>query len=411
MGLTCGIDWAEDHHDVAIVDESGNVLAERRIGVGAAGFAELLGVLAECGDRMDQLIPVAIENSGLLLVAALLAGGRKVYAINPLAVSRYRDRHRASRAKSDARDAIILANILRTDAHAHRPMPTDSDAVKALRVLTRAQQDAVWDRVGLTNRIRGALRRYFPAAIAAFERGGKHRLDSAACRVILCTAPTPSVASKLSLARLQALLRRAGRSRGIDAEARRLQTFLRRVELRQRPEVEDAMGIHLQTLLHQLDAICDAVGVLTAAAEQLFLAHRSAAIITSMPGAGPLTGARLLAEIGDDANRFSDARALKAYAGAAPITRDSGKSHHVSYRRAKNDRIASAGYAWVRAALLHDLACRTYYQRRRRNGDRHVGAQRNLFNKLLGKLYHCLQTGELYDAAAAFSDHPVPITA
>jgi hypothetical protein len=86
-------------------------------------------------------------------------------------------------------------------------------------VLTRAQQDAVWDRVGLTNRIRGVLRRYFPAAIAAFERGGKHRLDSAACRVILRTAPTPSAAAKLSLARLQALLRRAGRTRGIDAEA------------------------------------------------------------------------------------------------------------------------------------------------------------------------------------------------
>ena len=199
MGLTCGIDWAEGHHDVAVVDEAGNVLAERRIGVGAAGFADLLGVLAECGDSPDQSIPVGIESSSLLLVSALLAGGRKVYAINPLAVSRYRDRHRASRAKSDARDAIVLANILRTDAHAHRPIPSDSDGVKALRVLTRAQQDAVWDRVGLTNRIRGVLRRYFPAAVAAFERGGKHRLDSPVCRVILRAAPTPSAADKLSL--------------------------------------------------------------------------------------------------------------------------------------------------------------------------------------------------------------------
>lgn len=112
MGLTCGIDWAEDHHDVAVVDESGTVRAERRIGVGAAGFAELVGVLAECGDCADEPIPIAIESSGLLVVAALLAAGRTVYAINPFAVSRYRDRHRASRAKSDARDAIILANVL-----------------------------------------------------------------------------------------------------------------------------------------------------------------------------------------------------------------------------------------------------------------------------------------------------------
>ena len=109
MGLTCGIDWAEGHHDVAIVDESGTVLAEQRIGVGAAGFAQLLGVLAECGESADEPIPVAIESSSLLLVAALVATGRKVYAINPLAVSRYRDRHRSSRAKSDAGDAIVLA--------------------------------------------------------------------------------------------------------------------------------------------------------------------------------------------------------------------------------------------------------------------------------------------------------------
>jgi transposase len=411
MGLTCGIDWAEDHHNVAVVDESGNVLAERRIGVGAAGFADLLSALADCGERPDQLIPVAIESSSLLLVAALLAGGRTVYAINPLAVSRYRDRYRASRAKSDPRDAIVLANILRTDAHAHRPIPSDSDAVKALRVLTRAQQDAVWDRVGLTNRIRGVLRRYYPAAIAAFERGGKHRLDSPACRLILRTAPTPSAASKLSRARLQALLRRAGRTRGIDAEAQRLQTYLRRPELRQPLAVEDAMGIQLQALIDQLDSICQAIEVLTAAAEQLFQSHPSAVIITSMPAVGPLTGARLLAEIGDDSTRFPDARALKAYAGAAPITKASGKSHHVGYRRAKNDRIVAAGYAWMRAALLHDLACRAYYQRRRRAGDRHVGAQRNLFNKLLGKLYHCLQTGDLYDSALAFPNHQLTVAA
>ncbi len=148
------------------------------------------------------------------------------------------------------------------------------------------------------------------------------------------------------------------------------------------------MGIQLQTLLRQLDTVCEAVGVLTAAAEDLFLSHPSAAIITSMPGAGALTGARA----------FWPKSAT-------------GKSHHVGYRRAKNDRVAAAGYAWVRAALLHDLACRTYYQRRRHNGDRHVGAQRNLFNKLLGKLYHCLQTGELSDPAAAFRHHHLPTAA
>jgi transposase len=169
MSLTCGIDWAEGHHDAAIVDEAGRVAAERRIRVDAAGFAELLGLLAEFGDGSEAPIPVAIETASVLLVSALVASGRRVYVINPLAVSRYRDRHRASRAKSDARDAIVLANILRTDAHAYRALPAESTEVQALRVLTRAQQDALWDRVGLTNRLRGLLRRYFPAAVAAFE--------------------------------------------------------------------------------------------------------------------------------------------------------------------------------------------------------------------------------------------------
>ena len=139
-------------------------------------------LLADCGESPATLTPVAIETSGGLFVAALVASGRAVYAINPLATSRYRDRHRSSRAKSDAADAIVLANVLRTDIAQHRPLPDNSDELLALRVLTRAQQDAVWDRIRLTNRIRALLKQYFPAAIGAFDRGGRHRLDSAAAR-------------------------------------------------------------------------------------------------------------------------------------------------------------------------------------------------------------------------------------
>ncbi|MBK6870977.1 MAG: transposase [Kineosporiaceae bacterium] len=104
-----------------------------------------------------------------------------VFAINPLAVSRYRDRYRSSGGKSDAFDAMVLADVLRTDRSAHRPLPQDTAQVQALRVLTRAQQDAIWERTELCNRIRALLKSFFPAALAAFERGGKHQLHSAAC--------------------------------------------------------------------------------------------------------------------------------------------------------------------------------------------------------------------------------------
>jgi transposase len=402
MDLTCGIDWADDHHDVAIVDCDGTVVSEARIGNDAAGVAELWAMLAAAGETAESLTPVAIETSKGLLVAALVASGRAVYAINPLATSRYRDRHRSSRAKSDAVDAIVLANILRTDRHAHRALPANTEQVKALQVLTRAQQDAVGDRVQLTNRVRAVLKQYFPAALDAFERGGKHRLDSPAARTILATAPTPGAAAKLSDSKLELLLRRAGRSRGVSAEACTLQRLLRSERLRQPAAVEEAMGRQLRALVDQLDAVCRSVEELTAAAETAFGSHDRSTVIASFPGVGALTGARLLAEIGDDPDRFVDARALKAYAGAAPITRASGKVHWVGARRAKNDRIAAAGYVWALAAIRHDAACRAHYQRRRAAGERHTAALRNVFNKLIGKLHHCLATGQIYDSAIAF---------
>ena len=118
----CGIDWAENHHDVALVDAEGNLVAKRRIADSVAGFAELTAMLAVAGDSEEVQIPVAIETSRGLLVAALRATGRPVYPINPMAVARYRERHSVPQKKSDHVDAMTLANILRTDARRHRPL-------------------------------------------------------------------------------------------------------------------------------------------------------------------------------------------------------------------------------------------------------------------------------------------------
>ena len=406
--MFCGIDWSDDHHDVAVVDDNGAVIAQLRIGNDVEGFGQLLESLAELGSGSAREVPVAIETAKGLLVASLIAGGWTVFPINPLATSRYRDRHRCGRGKSDTSDALVLANILRTDMHAHRPLPVDSELVRGLRVLTRAQQDAVGDRMRMTNRIRAVLKQFFPAAIDAFERGGKHRLDSAACRTILSAASTPAAARRLTLTQLRSLLRRAGRSRGIDAEAANLQKILRSTRLQQPSRIEEAMGTQLRCLLDQLDAICSAVDQLTAAVEELFAEHHQAPIFVSFPGAGALTAARLLAEIGDDSSRFDNARALRAYAGAAPITRASGKSHWVGARRAKNDRLAATGYVWAMAAIRHDPDARAHYQRRRDHGDHHVAALRNLFNKLIGKLHHCLIADVVHDANQAF---PPSVTA
>lgn len=140
--IYCGIDWAEKTHDVALVDDDGQLLAKRHITDDAAGYKILLDLLAEYGDTEANPIPVAIETSRGLLVAVLRTGQRKVFAINPMAAARYRDRHSVSRKKSDPGDALVLANVLGTDMHAHRPLPQDSDLARAVAVLARAQQDA-----------------------------------------------------------------------------------------------------------------------------------------------------------------------------------------------------------------------------------------------------------------------------
>ena len=162
--IYCGIDWAERTHDVALVDDSGQLLARRHITDDAVGYKILLDLLAEYGDTEES--PIAIETSRGLLVAVLRQGKRQVFAINPMAAARYRDRHSVSRKKSDPGDALVLANILRTDMHAHRPLPQDSDLVRAIAVLARAQQDATWNRQQIANQLRSLLRDYYPAALA-----------------------------------------------------------------------------------------------------------------------------------------------------------------------------------------------------------------------------------------------------
>jgi transposase len=401
MEVYCGIDWAEDHHDIALADRDGKLLARRRISDDAAGLAQLLELLAGHGDTAEDPVPVAIETPRGLLTACLRATGRQVYPINPMAVARYRDRHSIAGKKSDHGDSVVLANVLRTDRHAHRPLPADSELAQAIAVLARAQQDAVWDRTTAHNKLRSHLREYFPGFLAAFgqARGGILRPEA---RVILAAAPAPAGAAELTVAQLRGLLKKAGRSRGIDAEAARLREAFRAPQMRQLPLVEDAMGRQALALLRQLDAACASADDLEHAVTRTFNQHPDAGIITSFPGLGILTGARVLAEIGDDRSRFQDAKGLRAYAGAAPITRASGKARSVTCRRVKNNRLNAAGYIWAFSALTASPGARAHYDRRRHAGDRHAAAQRNLFGRLLGCLHHCLITGQHYDEATAF---------
>jgi transposase len=201
---------------------------------------------------------------------------------------------------------------------------------------------------------------------------------------------------------VEAALRRGGRQRRIATLAAHLVAVLRVPQLRHDPLVEQAMRAETLALLGVLDAACRAVDELASQLAAAFRAHPDYLIITSFPGLADVSGAIVLAEVGDDRSRFVNDRALQAFAGSAPITRASGKSRHVSRRRTKNNRLAAIGHSWAFAAASRPSPTRDHYLRRRERGDKHPAALRHLFNKMLGQLHHCRATGQLYDSAKAF---------
>lgn len=409
MAVFCGIDWAEGHHDIALVDDEGKLVAKRRINESIDGFAELTAMLVAAGDSAEDPIPVAIETPRGLLVAALRAACRPIYPINPMAVARYRERTSVSGKKSDHVDAMALANILRTDRHLHRMLPDDSALARSITVLARAYQDGVWRRTKCVQELRARLREYYPGFLAAFAAGsGSGRglsttqLASADARAVLAIAASPEEGLKVSKTRVETALRRGGRQRRVSSLAAAVVAALRAPQLRQDPLVEQAMRTETVALLGVLDAICTSVDQLATALVEAFAQHPDYEIITSFPGLADVSGAIVLAEIGDDRDRFVDDRALQAFAGAAPVTRASGKSRTVVRRRTKNNRLAGIGYSWAFTAAARPSPTRDHYLRRRERGDGHPAALRHLFNRMLGQLHHCLATGQSYDPIKAF---------
>lgn len=400
--VTVGIDWAERHHDVAVMDESGTVVATARIDTGPTGFTELLALVAEHGGSPDTT-PVGIETDKNLLVVALIEAGYTVFPLNPRAVARYRERHCQSGRKSDARDAALLADVMRTDRHQHRPMPVISKQGLALKALARQHQEAIWAWHDLLNRLRSLLVEFYPQALQAFPN-----LKHKAAIEVLALAPTPTKAKKLTRRRLVAALHRCGR-RNDPALVERLLLALGADGLKQPPAVEAALGVAAAQLIAVAKTMSAGVVELEAALTAIFADHPQAQIVASVPGLGPVLAARVLAEIGDDPARFPTAASLRCYAGTAPVTRSSGRSHYVKARRVRNKRLNDACHWWAFAALTRSPAARAHYDVRRAAGDHHNAALRNLANKLLGKLWWCLAHRQEWDEATAWPAHaPTP---
>jgi transposase len=404
--LFVGDDWAEDHHDVEIVDEAGKVLARRRLPEGLAGVTRLHALIAEqMPDDWLELDPgeaaarvkVGIETDRGPWVGALVAAGYEVFGINPLSVARYRERHSTSGAKSDAADAHLLAEIVRLDRAHHRPVAADTALGEAIKLTARTHQSLIWDRTRHVLRLRAALREYFPVALQAFPD-----LDAAEALELLGRAPDPDQAARLSRGVITTALKKA-RRRHVEERAEELLKLLGTQELRQPPVLQNAYAAItasevavITTLNTQIERLGEVVG-------EHFGRHRDAEIYTSLPGLGVVLGARILGEFGDDPDRYTDAKARKNYAGTSPITKASGTKKVVLARYARNRRLGDALQQWAFCSMRGSPGAAAYYQQLRARNIGHQAALRQLANRLVGILHGCLKTSTPYDENTAWA--------
>ena len=397
MTVFVGDDWAEAHHDICVMDELGERLAGRRLPEGLDGIRALHDLVGGLVNDPGEVV-VGIETDRGLWVAALAAAGYQVYAINPMSVARYRDRHNVAGAKSDAGDAKVLADLVRTDRHNHRAIAGDSPDAEAIKVLARAHQNLIWARGRHTNRLRNALREYYPAALEAFTDLAER--DTLA---VLNRAPTPEVGARLTVSQIRAALKRGGRQRNLERRATEIHRALHTVQLTAPAPIAAAFGATTKAAVGIITELNRQITELETELSTHFEQHPDTEIIRSLPGLGMILGARVLGEFGDDPNRYADAKSRRNYAGTSPITVASGTKRAVLARHVRNRRLYDAIDQWAFCSLTPSPGCRAFYDQRRAKGDLHHQALRALANRLVGILHGCLTHQTHYNEQTAWA--------
>ena len=400
MRFFVGDDWAEDHHDVEVMDEAGRVLAKGRLPEGVAGMARFHELIGKCPgeDPGEAEVAVGTETGRGPWVRAMVAAGYVVYGVNPLTASRFRARHAVSGAKSDAGDAHMLADMVRTDSHQLRAVAGDTAGAEGLKALARMHKTMIWERTRQVQRLRHQLLGYFPGALDAFgdDLAAPDHLE------LLGKAPDPARAAALARAQVSAALRRAGR-RKITERATAILAALRGEQLGQPPAVTAAYAATVRALIAVITVLNEQVKTLQGQVEADFGQHPDAETCLSQPGLGNVLGARVLAEFGDDPHRYRDGKARRNYAATSPITRASGKKKLVAARFVHNARLVDALNAQAFASLRASPGARAFYDEQRAKGHEHNDALRRLANRLVGILHGCLKTRTPYNEATAWA--------
>jgi transposase len=401
--LIClGLDWAEDHHDIALMTEAGELLTEFRVDDSMAGVERIHGALAPHITEPSEVV-IGTESAHGLVIQALIAAGYTVYEINPKASSRYRDRHHLSGAKSDRGDAKMLADVVRTDRRNHSPYMGNSDLSEGIKVLARAHQSMIHQRQTQLNELRSTLRQYYPALLRAFpDLASPSSRDCSDVMAVIERAPTPAQGRTLSQLQIASALRKAGRQRDIDRRAEQIREELRMPHLTAPPVVTNAYGNAARATARVIVSMTEQINELSQELNSRFEEHPDAKIIRSLPGLGPVLGARVLGEFGDAPNRYTDAKARKNYATTSPVTRASGKLRLVNARHGGNRHLGTSCLRWAFSAAHSSPGARRYYDALRHRDKTHAQATRSVANRMVGILHGCLSKGVLYDETIAW---------
>lgn len=384
-----GLDWAVHTHAVCIIDAAGAALDRFEVAHDRDGLAELLRRLARRGKRLR----IAIERPSGLIVDALVEAGHEVFPIHPNAVKASRPRYRSHGAKSDASDAYLLADLLRTDGHRWRALARQSDAIRALRALVRSRDDLVDARVAAANQLTSTLQAFWPGAAVIFAD-----VASPIALAFLRRYPSPRSARRLTEAQLQRFCKAqhySGRRSAADLLSRLRAAATGGVGAR----TEQAMANVVRSQVAVLVPIVTQIAVLTRSIEQFMQTLPDGLLMMSFPRAGQVCAAQILAELGDVRERFPNADQLAAEAGAVPVTYQSGKTRSVAFRWACNHRLRKAITCLADNSRHANDWARSIYQAARARGCDHTHAIRILARAWLRVIWRAWTDHKPYDPA------------
>jgi transposase len=392
MAFAVGLDWGGAVHAVCVIDMGSGAVAERfEARHDAEGLRALVGRLARLGDAAG--LPVAIERPSGLVVDLLIEAGHPVVPIHPNAVKAARPRYRSSGAKDDRGDAYLLADLLRTDGHRFRPLAPPSDAIRALRALTRGRDDLVATRVAIANQLRSLLEGFWPGAAAIFAD-----IDSRVALAFLERYPTPQSAARLGVKRLATFLaqhRYCGRRSPAELLAR-LRAAPRGLA---GPDEAEAKGELVRALVAALMPLVAKLAEISARIRHAVAEMEDGRNLMSFPRSGQICAATILAELGQDRGRYLTPDQLAADAGLAPVTRQSGKFRGVGFRWSCNRRLRAAMTRFADNSRHASAWAADIYARARARGCRHPHAIRILGRAWTRVLWRAWIDGEPYDPA------------